>query len=178
MGLMALSFIGSLRFLGQRIHCKNLTGAADEWHGLVRSWKVIFDETFNCQIGRLKRVVVVVVVFCCQIYKVSIARSRGSNGLLYTQKKFGWTVTDYTNYQSFWVVHMSVKVLSIFYASEQCIKFQIPVGFQGFIVMPFLCYYLQVHDCMIAILGIFVMAPTFPLLQKFKCLFPRWPQWD
>ena len=25
--------------------------------------------------------------------------------------------------------------------------------FQGFIVMPFLCYYLQVHDCMIAILG-------------------------
>lgn len=24
---------------------------------------------------------------------------------------------------------------------------------KGFIVMPFLCYYLQVHDCMIAILG-------------------------
>ena len=40
-----------------------------------------------------------------------IYRSRGSNGLLYTQKKFGWTVTDYTNYQSFWVVHMSVKVV-------------------------------------------------------------------
>ena len=39
------------------------------------------------------------------------SRSRGSNGLLYTQKKFGWTVTDYTNYQSFWVVHMSVKVI-------------------------------------------------------------------
>ena len=28
---------------------------------------------------------------------------------------------------------------------------------QGFIVMPFLCYYLQVHDCMIAILGIVVL---------------------
>ena len=24
---------------------------------------------------------------------------------------------------------------------------------QGFLVMPFLCYYLQVHDCMIAIMG-------------------------
>ena len=41
-------------------------------------------------------------------------RSRGSNGLLYTQKKFGWTVTDYTNYQSFWVVHMSVKVVEMY----------------------------------------------------------------
>ena len=26
-----------------------------------------------------------------------------SNGLLYTEKKFGWTVVDYTNYKSFWV---------------------------------------------------------------------------
>ena len=41
---------------------------------------------------------------------LQLTRSRGSSGLLYTQKKFGWTVTDYTNYQSFWVVHMSVKV--------------------------------------------------------------------
>ena len=29
---------------------------------------------------------------------------------------------------------------------------------QGFIVMPFLCYYLQVHDCMIAILGLYCTA--------------------
>ena len=30
-------------------------------------------------------------------------RSRDTNGLLYTQKKFGWTVTQYTNYKSFFV---------------------------------------------------------------------------
>ena len=30
-------------------------------------------------------------------------RSRDANGLLYTEKKFGWTVTQYTNYMSFGV---------------------------------------------------------------------------
>ena len=30
-------------------------------------------------------------------------RSRDTSGLLYTQKKFGWTVTQYTNYKSFFV---------------------------------------------------------------------------
>ena len=25
------------------------------------------------------------------------------NGLLYTQRKFGWSVTEYTNYKSFYV---------------------------------------------------------------------------
>ena len=42
---------------------------------------------------------------------------------------------------------------------------------QGFIVMPFLCYYLQVHDCMIAILGIVVLI----VLHHF---FLRWLKWD
>lgn len=30
----------------------------------------------------------------------SALRSRGGNSQLYTQKKFGWTVTDYTNFRS------------------------------------------------------------------------------
>ena len=27
------------------------------------------------------------------------------------------------------------------------------IGLKGFVVMPFLCYYLQVHDCIISIMG-------------------------
>ena len=38
---------------------------------------------------------------------------------------------------------------------------------QGFIVMPFLCYYLQVHDCMIAILGIVVLI-ALPILNTLS----------
>ena len=30
-------------------------------------------------------------------------RSRDTSGLLYTEKKFGWTLTQYTNYKSFFV---------------------------------------------------------------------------
>ena len=44
---------------------------------------------------------------------------------------------------------------------------------QGFIVMPFLCYYLQVHDCMIAILGIVLL-----IISPKKTLSPRWLEWD
>ena len=36
-------------------------------------------------------------------------RSRDTNGLLYTQKKFGWTVTDYTDFQSFFVSIVIIK---------------------------------------------------------------------
>ena len=35
-----------------------------------------------------------------------LSQMRGSNnvnGLLYTEKKFGWTLTEYTNYKSFYV---------------------------------------------------------------------------
>ena len=46
---------------------------------------------------------------------------------------------------------------------------------QGFIVMPFLCYYLQVHDCMIAILGIAVLVS---LHHWILSLFLRWLKWD
>ena len=46
---------------------------------------------------------------------------------------------------------------------------------QGFIVMPFLCYYLQVHDCMIAILGIAVLIS---LHHSILSLFLRWLKWD
>jgi len=63
---------------------------------------------------------------------VGSLRGRDTNGLLYTQKKFGWTVTQYTNYKSFFSAHIAVK---------------------GFIMMPFLCYVLQVHDCVISIMG-------------------------
>ena len=34
---------------------------------------------------------------------VGSLRSRDTNGVLYTQKKFGWSVTDYTDFQSFFV---------------------------------------------------------------------------
>jgi len=60
------------------------------------------------------------------------AGGAGTSGVLYTQKKFGWTVTQYTNYEMFWSVHIAIK---------------------GFIVMPFLCYVLLVHDCVISIMG-------------------------
>ena len=38
---------------------------------------------------------------------------------------------------------------------------------QGFIVMPFLCYYLQVHDCMIAILGIILLITVLDSNSEF-----------
>ncbi|XP_023322314.1 uncharacterized protein LOC111696803 isoform X2 [Eurytemora carolleeae] len=55
-----------------------------------------------------------------------------SSGLLYTQKKFGWSVTDYSYYTMFMVVHLAVKSLFI---------------------LPILCYCFQVHDCMLGLLG-------------------------
>ena len=40
------------------------------------------------------------------------------------------------------------------------------INFQGFIMMPFLCYYLQVHDCMIAILG---SISIIIIIELWKC---------
>lgn len=28
------------------------------------------------------------------------------------------------------------------------------IGIKGFIIVPFLCYYLKVHDCILAIMGL------------------------
>lgn len=52
---------------------------------------------------------------------------------LYTQKKFGWSVSDYTNYISFFVVIVLVRT---------------------FVTTPVYSYYLKMHDFMISITGI------------------------
>ena len=39
------------------------------------------------------------------------------------------------------------------------------INLQGFIMMPFLCYYLQVHDCMIAILGSIFIS----IIAQWQC---------
>merc|ERR1719419_1190965 len=53
-------------------------------------------------------------------------------GLLYTQKKFQWDVVQYTNFIAF--------AFTVF-------------GLRTFITTPILCYYLGIHDCMLAITG-------------------------
>ena len=77
-------------------------------------------------------------------------RSRDTSGLLYTQKKFGWTVTQYTNYKSFFV---GQKITIIF--DNQLFQ-SVHIALKGFIMMPFLCYVLRVHDCVISIMGSYV----------------------
>ena len=66
----------------------------------------------NDQINEFEREYLMIMILMLNIEMLTMidSRSRGSSQLLYTEKKFGWTVTDYTNYQSFWTVHMSVKV--------------------------------------------------------------------
>ena len=54
---------------------------------------------------------------------------------LYTEKKFGWSVSQYTDYLAYYVLM---------------------VVFRPFITTPFYCYYLDMHDGMAAIAGILV----------------------
>ena len=54
---------------------------------------------------------------------------------LYTEKKFGWSVSQYTDLLAFYVLMVVVRT---------------------FITTPFYCYYLEMHDCMAAIAGILV----------------------
>ena len=58
-------------------------------------------------------------------------RTRAS-GLLYVEKMFGWNVVQFTTYQSF---------------------FTVTFLFRMFITTPLLCYYLRMHDVMLAITG-------------------------
>jgi len=62
----------------------------------------------------------------------SLERSAWSVGLLYTERKFGWNVVDYTNFSSF--------------------LFTV-IGLRAFVTTPILCYFLGIHDCMLAITG-------------------------
>ena len=54
---------------------------------------------------------------------------------LYMEKKFGWSVSQYTDLLAFYVLMVVVRT---------------------FITTPFYCYYLEMHDCMAAIAGILV----------------------
>jgi len=53
-------------------------------------------------------------------------------GLMYAEKKFHWGVVQYTNYNAF--------AFTVF-------------GLRTFVTTPILCYYLGIHDCMLAITG-------------------------
>ena len=83
---------------------------------------------------------------------------------LYTEKKFGWSVSQYTDCLAFYVLM---------------------VVFRTFITTPFFCYYLGMHDCMAAIAGILVnenrilvtvsiREQTQRVILKFK-IFPQLP---
>lgn len=65
---------------------------------------------------------------------VSFSHAR-SSALLYVEKKFNWTVTDYTNYQSFFIGLILVRT---------------------FITTPLYSYVLKMHDCMLTITGLIV----------------------
>lgn len=55
-----------------------------------------------------------------------------SIGLLYTSKKFQWTVVDYTNYSSVFFLCIAIRT---------------------FFTTPFYCLVLKAHDCVVGILG-------------------------
>ena len=56
-----------------------------------------------------------------------------SSTYLYTQNKFNWGVSDYTNYMSFYVGMAIIRT---------------------FITTPVYCYGLKLHDCMLAATGL------------------------
>ena len=56
-----------------------------------------------------------------------------SSTYLYTQKKFNWGVSDYTNYMSFYVGMAIIRT---------------------FITTPLYCYGLKLHDCMLGATGL------------------------
>ena len=99
-------------------------------------------------------------------FKINIFSGKilGGSGLLYTEKKFGWTVTEYTNYQMFYVSFQHLDSTNTIWEcgaeidSKQylinCFLQSVHIAIKGFIVMPILCYVLLVHDCVIGIMGL------------------------
>ena len=69
---------------------------------------------------------------------------------LYTEKKFGWSVSQYTDYLAYYVLM---------------------VVFRTFITTPFYCYYLEMHDCMAAIAGILVNVNSLVVTVSFKLFY-------
>ena len=65
---------------------------------------------------------------------------------LYMEKKFGWSVSQYTDLLAFYVLMVVVRT---------------------FITTPFYCYYLEMHDCMAAIAGILVNMNSLVVTVSF-----------
>ena len=86
---------------------------------------------------------------------VSSLRSSTSSQL-YTQKKFGWSVTQYTNYEMFWVGQHNFNLHLYKIQIKHIDKFpqSVHIAIKGFLIVPFLCYHLKVHDCILAIMGL------------------------
>ena len=66
---------------------------------------------------------------------------------LYMEKKFGWSVSQYTDLLAFYVLMVVVRT---------------------FITTPFYCYYLEMHDCMAAIAGILVNVNSLLVTVRYN----------
>ena len=85
------------------------------------------------------------------------------NGLLFTERVFGWTVVDYTDYRSFECTIYAIRYVSILASNHKRLKImlhqlqQYIVEFfiicRTFVTTPILCKILLMHDCMLAIIG-------------------------
>lgn len=64
----------------------------------------------------------------------------GNNGLLFTERMFGWELVDYTNFTSFAFVIIALRT---------------------FVTTPILCYVFGMHDCMLAIVGGLASITTY-----------------
>ena len=63
---------------------------------------------------------------------------------------WGWSLEKFVDIDGLTFVLSQLKTVN----TTISLSFQsLHIGLKGVVVMPFLCYYLQVHDCVISIMG-------------------------
>ena len=84
-------------------------------------------------------------------------RSGRGTGLLFAEKMFDWSVVDYTNFTAYAFTIIGLRYKNYSMILCQCLQISglkcYSKLYRTFITTPILCYFLGIHDCMLAITG-------------------------
>ena len=116
-------------------------------------------------VNKIIYAIFVIMIFCQMESTYSI-------DLLFVEKKFNWTVTDYTNFMRY---RMNVNSYIFLFLRYHFWKYLIKSFYVGmvvirtFITTPFYCYFLKMHDCMVTITAILVTIDS--LIVKVRNIY-------
>jgi len=102
---------------------------------IVESYRCLIKERTN---GKRKYLHSLLVI--SMFAGMAASWNTNNNGLLFTERMFGWELVQYTNFTSFALVIYS---------------------FRTFVTTPILCYLFGMHDCMLAIVGGLASVTTY-----------------